>query len=684
NARVAMNALALDVRQAGYFVDQFNRQPIWVDAAPYQLIFNANLADQFVAMHRDSAVPLSNGTMYRPGDYSAPPQEENLPGFLDRYLNDSETIRLTLDRSYDGLVTTSDRQQASPNPNIYTLTKEINGNPPAVLAYNVRGPGAYPDGTQPQPMFQYWGTFNSPDSLSLWGDNDGDGRLSQAEVAAFTRVPTNELPEIRQVDVSITVETQRPDRRYTGRGSVAGNEYRFRSYDLRSRVRSRNVGINPLGLLLCGELPDSPLNPQGYDTPSDMGGSITIEWDSSPDEYSGEDDVQYYSIQRRAETGDFETVGQLQAIGVDTTYVFEDDGEIDNFNAPEDFNGYYYRISAWDCAPQESVPSEVIGPIYPLPNGPSPPTIVDAWDTPCDAGDDITLWFTRSSQDDGTESGVNRYDIYRGTVADTSIVSKILVDTLSATAASEYYYHNTDYSWAGVEIENDTHYWYIVRAVQSGVDSENSNEYGWVESSAGLSAARLVAVDDKPADDGTALLLTWRRSPSEDCSPAPNFYRVHRRVKGTSIWIAVVDIVPTGANYYDYEDNNGGVGLVNHTVYEYKIETKGTDEARDSNIMEGEPRDNPPVGAPGVLVAEDVPCEADGDIQVTWQRSPDDGAGAFTADFYFLYRKIDGGVYALIDKIEATGATEYSFLDSEISNPGSPPPPWWGTATGTR
>ena len=443
NARVAMSALSQDIRQAGYFVDRFYKQPVWLDAAPYQLTFNANISDQFVAMHRDSAVPLSDGTMYYPGDYTDPPHEENLPAFLDRYLNDSETFRLTLDRNYDGLITSADRMEGSVNPNIYALTKEINGNPPAILAYNVRGPGAYPDGTSPSPLFKYWGTFTREDSLSLWGDTDGSGHLSASEIAALTPVSRGSLPYIRHVDVEITVETSRPDSRFRGSGSTESTPYEYRQYSLLGRIRARNVGINPTGLLLCGELPERPLNPRGYDTPYDKGGSITVEWDSSVEEYSGENDVQYYAIQRRTATGDWQTVGQIQAVGVDTFYAFRDDGDIDNFDAPVDGTEYWYHIRSWDCAPQESIPSEIIGPLVSVPNGPGPPAIEDLWDTPCDAGQDVTIKFTASPQDDGGVSGVSRYNFYRGTVQDTSILSKILIDTLAATGAALYEVHDS-------------------------------------------------------------------------------------------------------------------------------------------------------------------------------------------------------------------------------------------------
>ncbi|MFO7767852.1 MAG: prepilin-type N-terminal cleavage/methylation domain-containing protein, partial [bacterium] len=668
NARVGLNALSQDIRQAGYFVDQFNRQPIWLDAAPYQMVFNANLSDQFVSMHRDSAVPLSDGSMYQPGDWDTAPQNENLPTFLDRYLNESETIRLTLDRTYDGQITSADRQEGTPNPHVYTLTKEVNGNPPSILAYNVRGPDAFPNGEQPQPLFSYWGTFASSDSLSLWGDSDGNGRLSPSEITALTPVPRADLPDIRQVDVNINVETSRPDRDHVGIGSAAGAPNHYRSYNLRSRVRARNVGINPMGLVLCGDPPASPLNPVGYDTPYDRGGSITLEWDSSPDEYSGESDVVYYTVYRRLGSGDYEVVGNVQALGVDTTYVMVDDGDIDNFNAPVDGEGYYYYLAAWDCAPQESNPSEVIGPIVSLPNGPAPPTITDAWDTPCDAGADITLLFSRSPQDDGSGTGVSSYVVYRGTTADSSVVSKVLVDTVAATGAASYEYHDNDPNAAGLPPEDDQPYYYILRAVQGGVASSNSNEWGPVWSDEGLSAPRLTAVDDKPGDDGTALILTWRRSASEDCSPAPTEYRIYRRPKGSTTWTAIDNVPVAFQPTYTYEDDNGGAGLVNGTTYEYEVHVRTSGSAEASNIMEGTPRDNPPVGAPTNLVAEDVPCDADGDIQVSWARSPDDGAGAYTADEYRLYRKVEGGTYSLMRTFTATGATSYSWVDNDSTN----------------
>ncbi len=675
NARMAMTSLGTDIRQAGYYVDHFNRQPVWIDAAPNQLTFNANLSDRFVAMNRDSAVPLSDGTMYKPGDFTSLPQNENLPVFLDRYLNESETIRLTLDRTHDGLVTVDDRQPGAANPNLYTLTKEVNGNPPAILAYNVRGPAAYPDGTLPPPIFQYWGVFTLPDVLELWGDSNSDGALSQAEINALTPVSRANLPNVQRVDITVIVETGRLAHGYEGPFGTSGDPYQYRSYTLRRQIRARNVGINPSGWLLCGVPPDPPLNPFGYDTPADNGGSITIEWDSSLDEFIDEEDVQYYSVYRKlGSAGEEEVVGQIQAIIADTNYVFIDDGDVDNFNSPVDGLEYYYRMAAWDCAPQESVPTAWIGPIVSIPNGPQPPVIDDAWDTPCDTGLDITVRFLASPQDNGLAGGVERYQVYRGTVSDGTIFSKVLVDTLvDAVGQTAYEFHDTVGNDAGLPPVDNTDYYYIIRAVRAGIESENSNEAGAVWSSEGLSAARLISVVDKPGDDGRALLLAWRRSPSEDCTPGPEHYWLMRRVKGTSTWNKVGEFLAAGQQTYNHEDNNLGAGLIPGTTYEYLVLTKLGTEFEESNVEEGTPAANPLIGPPAGLSAEDEACDPNGNIILEWSASPDDGDGSFLVDQYLIYRWRGGFAPGLVAIVTADGSELYNWTDSAATNPGNAP-----------
>ena len=44
NASIALESLEKDLRQAGMNVDDFSAQPVFLDAAPYQVIFNGDIS----------------------------------------------------------------------------------------------------------------------------------------------------------------------------------------------------------------------------------------------------------------------------------------------------------------------------------------------------------------------------------------------------------------------------------------------------------------------------------------------------------------------------------------------------------------------------------------------------------------------------------------------------------------
>jgi len=64
------------------------------------------------------------------------------------------------------------------------------------------------------------------------------------------------------------------------------------------------------------------------------------------------------------------------------------------------------------------------------------------------------------------------------------------------------------------------------------------------------------------------------------------------------------------------------------------------------------------------VVAADVPCESDGDIRVTWARSPDDGAGAYTADVFERIRGSLAGRRMIVgvDRLDYSKGIEERFL----------------------
>ena len=163
NARVAIDYLTEHLRHAGTGTDYVRGQRFIVHAAPYQVAFNADMDNgQTIAgdaplLTLDRAfspnkVPAAGTTIY------APPRDFDSP---------AETVVLTLDSNNDGAISSLDHgddlAEDGPNANLYLLKKQTYGSDGTTtnevrtssLAL-VRGPGTYPDGSEPEPLFQYY------------------------------------------------------------------------------------------------------------------------------------------------------------------------------------------------------------------------------------------------------------------------------------------------------------------------------------------------------------------------------------------------------------------------------------------------------------------------------------------------------------------------------------------------
>jgi prepilin-type N-terminal cleavage/methylation domain-containing protein len=297
NARVALETLERELRLAGLDIDDFDKQPIFIDAAPYQVIFDADVSGDVngvPSMSRTQSVALHDGTRYSPGAYPG----ENL-GTQDRYSNGAETIRFTLDRNGDGIVNADDRYTETQNPSDYALYREENGSRIDMVAFGLRGRENYPDGQLPQPLFKYYGDFNGTGAVLLWGDGNGDGQLSQTEIAALTAVPQNRLSKIVDVEVSVEAESPNMEASYVGPHSTGAFERNYRSVVMTSKIRPRNVGTGSANLHACGNPPGAPAGLAGVDLPRDAGESIKLTFNKSADETGGEKDVKTYTVYRR-------------------------------------------------------------------------------------------------------------------------------------------------------------------------------------------------------------------------------------------------------------------------------------------------------------------------------------------------------------------------------------------------
>jgi len=669
NAKVALETLERELRLAGLNIDDFNNQPVFIDAAPYQVIFNADISSGVSgvpSMTIYQSVPLHDGTLYSPGMYP----EEKL-GSLERYNNNAETIRYTLDRNDDGIVDGYDRYTETQNPSDYALYREENGTRKDVVAVGIRGREPYPDGQLPQPLFKYYGDFNGNGTISLWGDTDGDGQLSQTEIAVLTAVPQNLLSKIVEVEITIEAESALMEAGYTGPHSLPANKRHYRSVVMTSKVRPRNVATGSANLHACGEPPAPPTSLNGADTPEDDGGSITLTFYPSSDETGGEEDVTNYTIYRREESeNEWQCIGSVTAAGK-STYTFYDDRHTPG-GGPEMGKRYFYMVTAWDCRPQESNPSNVVGPLQAFANGPAPPRIVYAWDTPCDEEDEISVRIQRSPDDAGTGGNVLFYNIYRGQSEGGGYLSKTLIGRIYADGSDYYTFQDNQTNNIALAPPAPDHYYYYLAKAYSPdtIPSIDSNEWGAIYYSGTISSCYLSGVDDYPDDDGESLIIQWDKSPSEDCMPSQvTGYEIQRKSIEHPDYETIAFIAATHTPTYSYIDN----GLTKGNLYTYRIITTDGAVEVPSNEKSAIPISNNSIDPPQNLTAEDILCDATGAITISWERSPQDVQVAGVVTHYNIYRRQEFTSAVKIAEVPADGSESYTFIDGPETNPSDPP-----------
>jgi prepilin-type N-terminal cleavage/methylation domain-containing protein len=292
NARVAVDDLERDLRLAGLDVTRDDGsvpdQTVFAYAAPYEVVFNANLESTKDGIRPDRA----------PDKVPAALAGGSVP-FYDPSVAYpfAETVRWTLDADADGDIDSDDRATTE-NPSLYRLTRQVygynassdsNGPDTAVAAVGVRGPDTYPDGTRPPVLFQYWireidlnddKTVDAGEDINgsgtidqfLWGDDGSgggvanDGRLDDSEIDAlmtgnggnpkvidnFNALITSStgdsrataltrsqvLSNIARVTVTVLTEASESDPNYAS--SPHGSTYQYREHAVVSSVSPRN------------------------------------------------------------------------------------------------------------------------------------------------------------------------------------------------------------------------------------------------------------------------------------------------------------------------------------------------------------------------------------------------------------------------------------------------------------
>jgi len=217
SARITVDELSRAIQQAGYGIDRApsDDPSTWqrdvVYAGSHAFAFNADLDSTIGPIPNTVTLTFPTGDTYVGQGPSAA-------------TGGAETYVYTIDADDDNAITLADRSAAAtgsynpaaetPNPLDFALFKKIHGYKggsyggtlvpvAASLFTNATSAVAYPDGTTPEPIFEYWLTEDLDRSQSLanvecvvgtcppsvtrlpklylWGDTDGNGSLSESE-----------------------------------------------------------------------------------------------------------------------------------------------------------------------------------------------------------------------------------------------------------------------------------------------------------------------------------------------------------------------------------------------------------------------------------------------------------------------------------------------------------------------
>ncbi len=497
--RYAIDKLERDMLMLGYQVDvrtvadpgpdgtentddDLVGQPAIAYAAPYELVFNADI-DPTIDAIKDGLTADSVPSGYAPVTFHT----------------GAETIRYTLDSNGDGDVDGSDQGDDSDeavikNDGLFLLRRETYGyngtdnqNPAGPVAL-VRGPVDYPNGSRAIPLFLYWGHFDSDPAEDLWGDDGsgggtaGNGILEAGELAALGPVTDEDTDDdavldsgedrngngtlerriadlITRVEIHVTCETSYPDMNYEDPNRSSTNTpFRHRSVTMNTEIKPRNTDL-PGGA--CGDEPEKTSSPSIVNACSDSlaDGKVTLSWSLSADDGNFENDIEKYLIWRTDVNSVFGPTAFDEVL--DGTSSWDDDW-IEMRTWPP--RQYWYRVRAMDCTPQLSRLDPVAGP-YPSATGPSYPTTFTVADVAGDAGTTLQVDWAASPDDPSNTTGygqdVSKYYVYRSTQPDYRCVAPINKNAITADGSASYTYVDNDANSDSAPTYGELYYYWM-------------------------------------------------------------------------------------------------------------------------------------------------------------------------------------------------------------------------------
>lgn len=383
------------------------------------------------------------------------------------------------------------------------------------------------------------------------------------------------------------------------------------------------------------------------DPPTNSGNSLRLNWRKSLDDGAGSNDVVEYRLFRRRAGQEFTQVGTVPATG-EATY---------SYFVTELTRGINYGIGI-NCIDRAGNVSNTITnwQVTSDTAAPQPPRDVVVNDVPNDDGKALRVSFKRSLDDGSGANDVVRYNIYQRASGEAEYKP---VTTVPANGSPTYQLvidglqANRPYSTAITAFDGVNE---SSRVAVSALTVDNTPP----------EPPTNLTVTDVANDTGTALNIVFNASVDDTVAdPEVTSYRILRSTTPGGAKTAVRSI--NAARVANYTWQNTGL-TPNQTYYYQVIAIGATGESVPTAEVSGTPLDDRPIAAPTNLVAQDRPYDNGGIIDLTWNKSPDDGAGRNHVARYVIYRKL-ANVQTdpqQVATVNATGATSYSYADSAV------------------
>jgi hypothetical protein len=262
------------------------------------------------------------------------------------------------------------------------------------------------------------------------------------------------------------------------------------------------------------------------------------------------------------------------------------------------------------------------------------------------------IYWTRSLDDTATNPEVTSYELRR---ADTVGDPGTPIGGVAAARVSRYRYRDTTAD------PTTTHYYWVKALAPSG----ESAEAGPAAQAPPQPPSGLTAVDGNNSDQGRNVRVEWLASPDDVATGGTvRYYRIRRATAADPEGWIIGKAKATGAASYAYTD----LKVNRNKTYRYyvKAESFGGWSAEIGPAL-CQPTDEKAPRAPSNLRATDPPDNGT-TLDLSWDKSPDDGAGSNDVAQYRVY-KMEGtdGTYRRIAIVKADGAAGYQYTATDLT-----------------